>query len=64
MTQLGTCMKCRSRTVVSDCKVEAFKDEARPVIALLCAPCIAGFKVAIVTPCFSLPRPALTLVYS
>lgn len=65
MTQLGTCTKCRGRSVVSDCKIEAFAGESTPVYTLLCRMCIDGFKIAVVTVCFAqTEKPKLIQVYS
>ena len=41
---LGRCAKCRVKTLVELCKVEAFADERYPVTAKLCAPCRTGIK--------------------
>lgn len=47
--KLGTCTKCRTRTAVHPCKVEAFAGDARAVETELCEPCEDTFKVAKVT---------------
>ena len=51
MTIIGKCTKCRGpRTVLRECKVEAFAGDPRPVLARLCDACVDGIARAVVTP--------------
>lgn len=61
--ELGTCCKCRERTLVAHYKLEAREGEAHPVVAPLCSPCVTGLTIVRATKLVPHTPERLTHVY-